>query len=137
MVTATSRLSFQDCFTLMDGALSVAKGTRIKFADHGSAWAMRLRIHAARRIDRRDNAKIYPQEHPLHNHSIYDELICKLRPGPNGVTWLRIERLAAITFDVESIPDNEEEPEEVENEVAEEVPPRLAEAGVTALRRRY
>lgn len=136
MVTATSRLSFQDCFALMDGALAAAKGTRIKFLDYGSAWQMRLRLHAARRIDRRDNAKIYPIEHPLHGHSIYDEITCRIRPG-DGVTWLRLEKTSMMTFDVEEIPDNEVEPETIEEEVAEEVPPVLAAAGATALRRRF
>lgn len=90
MSTSTSRLSYSDCFELMDRALEDPRGVRVKFPDEGGANYFRLRLHSARKIDRQDNCEIYPKDHPMYGQSPYDQLIARKRyEAP--FWWLYIE----------------------------------------------
>lgn len=102
MAVSTSRIAFSDCFDLMEKAITDEKGIRVKFASYDDAFNFRLRIHKARQIDRIDNQESYPEGHQLHGRSVYDELTCKIRSF-NGGAWLRIERLTAREFEIESL----------------------------------
>ncbi len=108
MVASTSRLSYKDCFELMDRALADDRGIRVKFLSGGDAWSFRLRLNAARVIDRKENVSTYDEEHPMYGVSIYDRLISKIRKI-NGQVWLYIERLDAIEYELESLSDEREE----------------------------
>ena len=110
MAVSTSRLAFSDCFELLERAINDHKGIRIKFASYDDAFAFRLRIHKARQLDRKDNEEMYEEGHKLHGRSVYDQLTCKIRNFTGG-TWLRIERLDTMEYEVESL---SEEPPEAE-----------------------
>lgn len=112
MVTSTSRLAYTDCFDLMDKAITDPKGIQVKFARQEDAWHFRIRLHTARKIDRLDNKVVYAEGHPLYGRSVYDVLTMRIRleNGPAGPAWLRLERIDAREFIVESL--NIEEPEE-------------------------
>ena len=111
MVASTSRLAFSDCFELLDKAVADAKGIQVKFASHKDAYHFRLRIHAARKIDRKDNLELYPEGHPMYGRSPYDSITCRIK-GKNGAFWLRMERIDAREFEIESLADEPEPPEE-------------------------
>jgi hypothetical protein len=102
MAVSTSRLAFSDCFELLERAINDEVGIRVKFASYDDAFNFRLRLHQARRIDRTDNVDSYPEGHPLYGRSIYDQLSCKIR-NFNGGAWLRIERIDARKFEIESL----------------------------------
>lgn len=102
MVTSTSRLAYDDCFALMDQALEDDKGIRIRFVDQGSAMSLRLRIHAARVIDRNDNIEIYEADHPLHGKSVYDRLKASIR-AIDGDIYLHLEKNSADNYEIESL----------------------------------
>jgi hypothetical protein len=112
MVTSTSRLAYGDCFDLMDKAIADPKGIQVKFAAGEEAWHFRIRLHTARKIDRHDNMQTYPESHPMHGKSVYDVLTMRIRSeGPNGMAWLRLERIDAREFEIESLSEPEVEPE--------------------------
>ena len=111
MVTSNSRFSYSDCFDLMDKALADAKGIRVRFASESAARHFRMRMHTARRLDRSDNLLTYPEGEAMHGRSPYDPLIVRLVYVADGTCWLRIERVDARTFEIESLSEAAPEPE--------------------------
>lgn len=111
MAISNSRFSYGDCFDLMDKALADDKGIRIKFEAYGEALHFRLRLHTARRIDRKDNLEVYPADHAMHGKSPYDPIIMKIKGSSDGKWWLRLEKVDAREFEVESLSDPGPEPE--------------------------
>ena len=93
MPTSTSRLSYSDCFDYFDQALSDPLGLALGFEYSGDARQFRLRMNAARALDREENALAYATnpDHPLFGRSMYDELQLKLRQA-FGKTYVVIER---------------------------------------------
>lgn len=84
MVTSPSRLSYVDCYSVLDRALASTSGLRVTFTDVGSARSFQLRLNKARRINRDDNAEVYDASHPLHGASEYDTLLIKLKSNGSG-----------------------------------------------------
>jgi len=95
----------------MDKALADLKGIRIKFSKSGEAIHFRLRLHTARRIDRKDNLEVYPDGHAMHGKSPYDPLVMRIIYTADDTTWLRLEKVEAREFEIESLSDDELEPE--------------------------
>src|SRR6266702_8822129 len=79
MPTSTSRLAYGDCYDLLDKAVEDAKGMRVRFSTFAGAQAFRMRMYAARSVDREDNKGIYPKDHPMHGRSPYDVLLMSVR----------------------------------------------------------
>jgi hypothetical protein len=119
MAVSTSRLAFSDCFDLLEKAINDSKGIRIKFASYDDAFNFRLRIHKARQIDRQDNMESYPEGHQLYGRSVYDTISCKIRQF-NGGAWLRLEKITAREFEIESLA---EPPSEAELPLEPKLPP--------------
>lgn len=101
MATATSRLAYEDCFTVFGQALDDGKGIRIPFPDEGAARHYRTRLHSARALDRADNRETYPHPHPMHGQSLYDSIVCRLRQI-DGVWYVYLEQ-QAVPGKVESL----------------------------------
>lgn len=110
MVASNSRLSYGDCFELMDKAIADQKGIRIKFATQEEAWHFRIRLHTARRIDRTDNMDVYALGHPMYGRSVYDPLTMRIKERSDGI-WLRLEKVDAREFEVASLAEDEVQPE--------------------------
>jgi hypothetical protein len=110
MVASNSRFSYNDCYELMDKAVADQKGIRIKFATTEEAGYFRIRLHTARRIDRTDNVETYPIGHPMHGKSVYDPLTMRIRQMADGI-WLRLEKVDAREFEVESLSSLAKQPE--------------------------
>lgn len=112
MGMSNSRLAFSDCYELMEKALADPKGIRIKFASENDAWLYRLRIHNARAIDRKENRENFEKGHGMHGKSVYDTLICRLRPEDNGGGgwWLRIEKITTEGMVIEPLSEEEISP---------------------------
>ena len=119
MAVSTSRIAFSDCFDLLERAINDEKGIRVKFATYDDAFNFRLRIHKARQIDRTDNQNTYEVGHPLFGRSVYDQITCKIRTF-NGGAWLKLEKISAREFEVESL---SEEPSEAELPLLAKMPP--------------
>ncbi len=101
MPTSTSRLSYNDCFDYFDQALQDPVGLAVGFEFSGDARQFRLRMNAARALDREENAATYADNtaHPLYGRSQYDELQLKLRQA-NGRTYIVIERNSVKVLEV-------------------------------------
>ena len=102
MSLSTSRLAFQDCLDALDKALADSKGIRIPMADQGTASNFRARVHQARVLDREANAVQYPEDHPMHGHSVYDELIVRIKKTKSGC-YVYIEKIQLDETKVESL----------------------------------
>jgi len=105
MVTSESRLAYADCYKVMEQAISdqYPKGIRIKCASYEDAMHFRLRLHKARKIDRKDNLEVYPPGDIMHGKSVYDSLIMRIRMSVDNSAWLRLERVEAMEFEIESL----------------------------------
>ena len=105
MSLSNSRLSYSDCFELLDRAIEEPRGIRLEVVDSNKAGYLRMRIHQARQIDRVENKKIYPDaEHYLHGRSVYDILVCRIEEGPDSV-WVWLDKLKVEIGRIESIPE--------------------------------
>ncbi len=109
MTTSNSRLAYDDIFELLDRADADGQGVRIKFdkretviENRGEATQFRVRIHTARQIDRSDNARSYPREHPLHGRSKYDLFRASIRTE-NGEVYLYLEKRTLNGLDIEDL----------------------------------
>jgi hypothetical protein len=112
MATSTSRLSYDDAFTVMDEAIADPKGARVMFDNHGQATYFKMRLHSARQIDRNDNKQIFAEGEKLYGRSVYDTLVVRVRgPDEDGKWWVYLENvLLNIQGKLERLSDLEEAP---------------------------
>ena len=113
MSTSTSRLSYGDCFDLLDRACADAKGMRVKCSTFAAAQAFRMRMYAARQIDREDNKQVYSKDHPMYGRPPYDVLRITIRrvydSPEDDSSWLYFERTDTDDqFEAESLSEVEE-----------------------------
>lgn len=102
MTTPKSRLAYKMHFDVFDKAMADPNGIRIKLADRGKAWRLRLEMHHARGIDREDNRNTYDEGHMLHGCSVYDELLITIEDD-DGQTWLYIHKRRVSNFHIENL----------------------------------
>ena len=104
MSLSNSRLSYTDCYTLLDRALDEPRGIRIEVSDLPAANYLRMRIHHARTIDRQENKVTYPdKDHPLHGRSPYDILVARIEgDGDQGLLYLDKQKVEILG--IEPIP---------------------------------
>ena len=106
MSLSNSRLSYTDCFDLLDRALDESRGLRIEVPDLNAANYLRMRIHHARQIDRNENKITYPEpDAPLHGRSPYDILVVRIE-SVNGSGWVYLDKQKVDIISVEAIPDD-------------------------------
>lgn len=108
MSISTSRLSYADCYELMDRAVADAKGVRIFIGSEDKATHFRMRCHTARQINRRDNEKIYPVGQPMHGASPYDALTFRIREDDEGQYWVYAEKSELDPGDIEPLSEMED-----------------------------
>lgn len=105
MSLSTSKLSYTDCYALLDRALEEPRGIRVEVPFLSAAVHLRMRIHQARQLDRAENAKTYADPtHPLHGRSPYDIFTCRIDAGPP--CWLYLDRERVQIGAIESIPED-------------------------------
>ena len=102
MTTSTSRLSYDDCFEVLDRALKTTRGLRIGFAAHGDAHHFRLRLHKARAIDRAENKLMYDEGHQLYGKSIYDSLVARIGQEQKK-WWLYVKPVNIADLEIEDL----------------------------------
>lgn len=125
MPLSNARLSYKDCFDIFDAALANKKGVRVELEDMDKATFLRMRLHNARKIDRKDSTEIYSDGHPMFGQSIYDKLAVRLRTE-DGKVWLYVEQIS-LDFKIENLGEPiDEAPTETEIEEPEIEPPKTA-----------
>ena len=109
MTIPNNRMSYQDIYEKFDLALEDPKGIRIPFTTHGEAMHYQMRMHYARKIDRKENAKMYDEGHPLHGQSSYDVLQVRIRLGEDGTHFVYVEPRDKYAGEVEHLSEVEAE----------------------------
>lgn len=113
MAMSNSRLAYKDCYKLYERALSDPKGVKVKFAKHDDAWHFRHRMHHARKLDRKDNEKVYSEDHPMHGLSDFDKITARVEKDGDGY-WLRLTKIEAENFEILSLAEEEQKEEKIE-----------------------
>jgi hypothetical protein len=92
MSLTNSRISYEDCYQVLDKALDAQDGVRVGFEDHEQAKFYQMRMNKARQLDRRFNEERYENlDDPRRQRSEYDGLTIRLRQA-SGVHWVYIEK---------------------------------------------
>jgi|ERR1700735_583788 len=111
MTIPTNRMSYMDVYKKFDEAKDDPKGIRIPFATRAEAQHYQMRMHNARSVDRRENAKLYDRTHPLYGQSTYDTLQVRLREGEDGTWFVYVEPKDKFIGEVERLSEIETEDE--------------------------
>lgn len=88
MPVSSSLLSYSDCLTFFEQAMSGSKGARVRIGAENQATFFRMRCNQARALHRVDNAKMYEEGHKLHGRSEFDPLQFSIRPDSEGYFWV-------------------------------------------------
>lgn len=96
MTTPTSRGAYGPYYDALDRALETKAGIRIECATRGDANQYRVRLHSARTLDRELNRDAREPSDKNYGSSDYDNLVVRVKPGPNGKWWVYIQPNAII-----------------------------------------
>lgn len=99
-----SILAFDDVREVFEQALASPKGIRITCENRAAATILRSRFNYYRKMDRSENGRTYPTEHPMWNKSSYDKLVLRIpAKGSPEERVLFIEPRSASNLTVEEI----------------------------------
>lgn len=84
--------AYPDVQELFDKALESSKGLRLTFKDKAEATINAGRFNAYRVRLRRENARVYPADHPMHNTTPYECLMIRKKDNVVIVEKLMLER---------------------------------------------
>ena len=90
-------------FETLDRCLSATRGIRVLMADHTTAMYFRQRLHQARALQRKKNSEVHAKGEPLHNASIYDSIIIKIKDDVEDNWWVYLEKNLIIPGVVEDL----------------------------------
>lgn len=103
MSLPNSLRAYDDCVKAYDAALADPKGARVKVGDYASALNMRTRMHYYRTLDRRANSDTYPDGHPMHAVSRYDDLYIQILRDQDDEFWLYIQPRSGRILAIEGL----------------------------------
>lgn len=102
MSAPTNRAAYGSYFDLLDRALDTEAGIRIECSSQGEAYQYRVKLHSARKIDRKLNRESRSPDDPFFGTSDYDKLIVRTQTI-DGRWWIYIEPVA-IPNNIEELP---------------------------------
>lgn len=105
MPISSSRGSYLDCYEIFDRAMDTKSGVKVPCKDHDAAMFLRMRLHQARAINRKDNKQVYDPDHPMFNASPYDIFTVQLA-NEDGKFFVLLKR-AAVPEGIISLDDEE------------------------------
>jgi hypothetical protein len=96
--------AYHDCLGYYERALEKG-GIRLKTkGNEGDAKYLQLRLHKARQLHREENARMYPDGHPMHGNSPYDKFsVANPRRDTEGFWWVYIETRGAGVLEIEDL----------------------------------
>lgn len=95
MTASNAIKAYDDCFNLLEQAQADELGVRVEMKSESEASAYRLRLHYARKLDRKRNAAIYADpEHPSHGASDHDNIVCRIK-NVDGRVFLYLEKTSS------------------------------------------
>jgi hypothetical protein len=90
MPTSLSREAYDDCYEILDRAISAERGVGASFSERGEAWHFRVRLNSARQLDRDLQKEVSKSA-----KSEYDILTFRIKLLADGKWWVFIERHVA------------------------------------------
>lgn len=90
--------SYPDARALMDKALDTEKGIEIELSSPKDAFRMRMNCYAVRKRDKKSSLHLFPQGHPKHGNTPYDELTF-IAVGAK----LKILKLSSLNFAIKEL----------------------------------
>jgi len=90
-------------FETLDRCLSAARGIRVHMPNNTTAMHFRQRLHHARVLQRKKNSEVHAKGEPLHNTSIYDCIIIRIRQDVEDNWWIYLEKNLVIPGVVEDL----------------------------------
>lgn len=112
MTTPRTRQAYFALYEIFDRALASGTGIRMQLESHSAAVNLRMRLHAARQVDRETNRQVYAPGMPLYDASQYDvlEIVLRVVDNADGPCWLLIKpRVPALIGTIEPITPNPED----------------------------
>jgi hypothetical protein len=105
MSLSNSLGAYRDCAAYFDRACADPKGIRLCGGTHAVCFSLRQRMHHFRNLDRRANAATYPDGHPMHNASAYDDYVLQIFRDDDDPPrwWLYISPRSAQILAIESL----------------------------------
>ena len=114
MSLPNSLRAYEDCRALYDAATADAKGARACLGTQESCINMRTRMHYFRKLDRNANEDTYPEGHPMHGVSAYDDFVIQIRPDTAGEFWLYVQNRNAKILAIEGLSQVDDAPLDVD-----------------------
>ena len=104
--------AYGDCLKYFSRAASNRLGTRVHCHNHTAAQYLRMRLHQARVLLRRESRRIFPPDHPAYDKSEFDFLVCRLliAAESDGTWWVYIERHGQTIIAIEDLSDEAADP---------------------------
>lgn len=99
MPYASSINAYPDVRAALERALASPKGIKLSFKEKTDAISFRGRIHSFRYLERRENKKIYPEDHVLYSSTPYDPLMVKTIDA----TTIMIIKLSGDELNIEEL----------------------------------
>lgn len=92
--------AYGDCHEILNRALEDKSGVRVAVESYNTGVHLRMRLQMARELDRRENKKTYPDDHPMHNRSVWDAFVVRIKANGEGQHFVYVE---PNSIDVEEI----------------------------------
>ena len=73
-----SPLAFDDLREVFDKAMEAQRGLRVVCKSRSEAVITRSRLNYLRKMDRKENAITYQNDHPLYMRSVWDKLVLRI-----------------------------------------------------------
>lgn len=99
MTLTKSLEAYNDCDKHFNDAIASERGIVIECGDAGQAVRLRTRMNFYRALVRKQNAKVYPVEHPLHGSTQWEGITCRIDPAtPHELVLLKgsMERVVKV-----------------------------------------
>lgn len=97
MTVSTSRTAYEDCFALLDRAMSSPAGIRHSCATEGKANYLRVRLNYARILSRNELSAALSDDDPSLGSSPYDALIIRIVDASGWWVYIEPRRLDGVT----------------------------------------
>ena len=103
MSTSTSKLAYDDCYTILDRALGSDSGIKVAQDSAGKASHLRSRLNYARQLDRKLSTETYAEGDPEYGVSQYDVLVIQAPYKDRGKWWIQIKKRDVELLEIEEL----------------------------------
>jgi hypothetical protein len=90
MTLSKSLDSYHDCDKHFNDALASERGIVIECGDKGQAVRLRTRLNFYRSLVRKQNLRVYPEDHPMYGSTMWEGITCRIDPAaPNELILVK------------------------------------------------